>query len=149
MTVALTGEGADELFAGYDYHAGIDDHEVLREELRRSVEALHDVNLQRVDRMTMAHSLEGRPPFLDDAVIDLAGRVPTQLKLPEEGKEKWILRAAFEGLLPEAIVWRKKEQFDEGSGVAEVGRRDGGRADVRRAGPCLPGALARCAAALG
>ncbi|MCP9490131.1 MAG: asparagine synthase-related protein [Solirubrobacteraceae bacterium MAG38_C4-C5] len=84
VTVALTGEGADELFAGYAYHAGIEDHDVLRDELRRSVQALHDVNLQRVDRMTMAHSLEGRPPFLDDAVIDLAGRIPTQLKLPEE-----------------------------------------------------------------
>ncbi|MDQ3767860.1 MAG: asparagine synthase B [Actinomycetota bacterium] len=120
VTVALTGEGADELFAGYAYHAGIDDHDTLRDELRRSVEALHDVNLQRVDRMTMAHSLEGRPPFLDDAVIDLAGRIPTQLKLPEEGKEKWILRVAFQDLLPEAIVWRKKEQFDQGSGVDEV-----------------------------
>lgn len=120
VTVALTGEGADELFAGYDYHGGIDDHDVLRDELRRSVEALHDVNLQRVDRMTMAHSLEGRPPFLDDAVIDLAGRIPTQLKLPDGDKEKWILRMAFEDLLPEEIVWRKKEQFDEGSGMAEV-----------------------------
>lgn len=120
VTVALTGEGADELFAGYDYHAGIEDRDVLRDELRRSVQALHDVNLQRVDRMTMAHSLEGRPPFLDDAVIDLAGRIPTELKLPAEGKEKWILRAAFEDLLPEEIVWRKKEQFDQGSGVAEV-----------------------------
>ena len=120
VTVALTGEGADELFAGYDYHAGIEDHDVLRAELRRSVEALHDVNLQRVDRMTMAHSLEGRPPFLDDGLIDLAGRIPTELKLPGQGKEKWILRAAFEDLLPEEIVWRRKEQFDQGSGVAEV-----------------------------
>ena len=120
VTVILTGEGADELFAGYDYHKDIPDEDRLRQELRRSVGALHNVNLQRVDRMTMAHSLEGRPPFLDNAVIELAQRVPARLKLPEGGPEKWILRKAFEDLLPEDIVWRKKAQFDQGTGMTEV-----------------------------
>ncbi len=120
VTVILNGEGADELFAGYDYHREIGDEERLRQELRRSVASLHNVNLQRVDRMTMAHSLEGRPPFLDPTVIELAQRVPARLKLPEGGPEKWILRKTFEHLLPEDIVWRRKTQFDEGAGMTEV-----------------------------
>jgi asparagine synthase (glutamine-hydrolysing) len=121
VTVILTGEGADELFAGYSYHKDIPTEKKLRAELRRSVASLHNLNLQRVDRMTMAHSIEGRPPFLDPDVIDMAQRVPARLKLSgKDGQEKWILRKAFEDLLPEEIVWRKKEQFDEGSGIVDV-----------------------------
>ena len=84
---------------------------------------MHDVNLQRVDRMTMAHSVEGRVPFLDLSMIDLAFRIPPELKLyPAPGPsatEKWILRKACEDLVPAEILWREKAQFDEGSGVAQ------------------------------
>ena len=67
LKVVLTGEGADELFAGYAYHAGYaDELDTLQRELRRSVAVMHDSNLQRVDRMTTAHSLEARVPFLFD-----------------------------------------------------------------------------------
>ena len=128
VQVILTGEGADELFAGYDYHKQVGLHDELGRELRRSVKALHNINLQRVDRMTMAHAVEGRVPFLDREMIALGQRIPPELKLHGEPvEEKWILRKAFEDLLPEEIVWRKKEQFDEGSGtsdvVAEIGAR--------------------------
>lgn len=124
VKVVLTGEGADELFAGYRYHAGyLGDPDTLQRELHRSVSAMHDQNLQRVDRMTMAHSLEARVPFLDPEVIDVAMRIPAELKLrrdPGGGLvEKWILRRAFADLLPPEIVWRTKSQFDEGSGAAD------------------------------
>lgn len=70
--------------------------------------------------MTMAHSIEGRVPFLDVAMIQLAARIPALLKLRGQPPvEKWILRLAFEDLLPEQIVWRSKTQFDEGSGTAD------------------------------
>jgi asparagine synthase (glutamine-hydrolysing) len=124
LKVVLTGEGADELFAGYRYHtayAGAPD--VLQRELHRSVAAMHDSNLQRVDRMTMAHSLEARVPFLDPAVVEVAMSIPAELKLRADRRgrlvEKWILRHAFADLLPPEIVWRTKSQFDEGSGTAE------------------------------
>ena len=121
VKVILTGEGADELYAGYTYYKSIDDHAVLSEELRRSVASLHNINLQRVDRMTMAHSIEGRVPFLDLESIHLAQRISPEYKLYGKNPvEKWILRKAFEDLLPSEIVWRKKEQFDEGSGVAAL-----------------------------
>lgn len=119
VKVILTGEGADELFAGYSYYKNITDPTVLSAELRRSVSALHNINLQRVDRMTMAHSIEGRVPFLDLSMIMLGSLIPPEMKLPEDSMiEKWILRKAFEDMLPKEIVWRDKLQFDEGSGTA-------------------------------
>ena len=124
VKVILTGEGADELFGGYTYYKTIGDHETLHEELRRSVTSLHNVNLQRVDRMTMAHSIEGRVPFLDVSMIRLGQLVPPELKLAgSPATEKWILRKAFEDLLPQEIVWREKEQFDEGSGTVDLLKR--------------------------
>ena len=121
VKVILTGEGADELFAGYTYYKDIPNDAVLHQELRRSVSSLHNINLQRVDRMTMAHAIEGRVPFLDLSMIELGQQIPANLKLV--GKplvEKWILRKAFEDMLPSEIVWRKKEQFDEGSGTVDM-----------------------------
>lgn len=124
VKVILTGEGADELFAGYRYHRGIGGTEDLQRELRRSIGALHNINLQRVDRLTMAHSVEARVPFLDVAMIALAQRIPAEWKLRRTSEdrcvEKWILRKACEDLLPREIVWRDKEQFDEGSGTADM-----------------------------
>ncbi|MFP4482215.1 MAG: asparagine synthase B [Thermovirgaceae bacterium] len=118
VKVILTGEGADELFAGYTYYKDIDRPEILAQELRVSLAGLHNVGLQRIDRMTLSHSLEGRSPFLDGKMIALGQRIPPQLKLKgDPPMEKWILRKAFEEDLPEGIAWRKKEQFDEGSGV--------------------------------
>lgn len=124
VKVILTGEGADELFGGYTYYKSINNNETLHEELRRSVSSLHNVNLQRVDRMTMAHAIEGRVPFLDVSVIRLGQLVPPELKLVGSPViEKWILRKAFEDLLPGEIVWRTKEQFDEGSGTVDLLKR--------------------------
>jgi asparagine synthase (glutamine-hydrolysing) len=124
VKVILTGEGADELFAGYTYYKHIPNPDDLHRELHRSVTSLHNVNLQRVDRMTMRHGLEGRVPFLDKQMIDLAQAIPPALKLwqSDDGQrvEKWVLRKAVEDLLPADILWRKKEQFDEGSGTVDM-----------------------------
>ena len=128
VKAVLTGEGADELFAGYAYHHGyIDRPRALADELTRSLNAMHNINLQRVDRITMGVSLEARTPFLDRDLIDFAQSIPATLKLcrtdPEAAEstgattEKWILRKAVADLLPPELVWRKKAQFDEGSGT--------------------------------
>lgn len=124
VKVILTGEGADELFAGYTYYKDIRKPDVLHQELRRSVASLHNMNLQRVDRLTMCHGIEGRVPFLDTAMVELSQTIPPELKMlnAPNGRlvEKWILRKAFEDLLPADIVWRNKEQFDEGSGTVDL-----------------------------
>ena len=140
VKVVLTGEGADELFAGYDYYLRIENLDLLQAELRRSVTTLHNINLQRVDRMTMAHGLEGRVPFLDLDLVHLAQTIPPELKLHRRSDgtivDKWILRSVVDDLLPPEIVWRDKEQFDRGSGTLDILdaalerlRREGSRED--------------------
>src|SRR4051812_16126634 len=126
VKVVLTGEGADELFAGYEYLCEFEDAESLQAELIRSVEGLHNLNLQRCDRVTMAFGLEARVPFLDREVIEHALRLPPGCKLASSGKpEKWLLREAFEGWLPQDFLWRGKSQFGDGSGAA-AGLTDAG-----------------------
>ncbi len=131
VKAVLTGEGADELFAGYAYHHDyVDDPRGLADELTRSLEGMHNINLQRVDRITMSQSLEGRTPFLDRELIGFAQSAPASLKLrrsaPGDAEstgpttEKWLLRKACDDLLPAELVWRKKAQFDEGSGTVDA-----------------------------
>lgn len=120
VKVLLSGEGADELFSGYSYLKAITSKEDLHSELFRSVKALHNINLQRLDRMTMAHSIEGRVPFLDLEMVNYAISLPPELKLWENRIEKWILRKAFEGYLPDEILWREKIQFAEGCGSDRI-----------------------------
>jgi asparagine synthase (glutamine-hydrolysing) len=119
VKVVLSGEGADELFAGYHYLAELaDDPEALNEELQLITAALHHSNLQRVDRMSMAHGLEARVPFLDLKVIETAFRIHPHLKL--RGAGKWILRKMAERYLPHDIVWRRKEKFAIGTGIGQM-----------------------------
>lgn len=116
VTVVLTGEGADELFAGYHYLKGFND-ETLQNELIELTATLYNCNLQRCDRMTMAHSIEARVPFLDIDFIELSMRVPKSQKIhPTKQIEKWALREAFSNILPDNVTWRKKEQFSQGAG---------------------------------
>jgi len=125
VTVVLTGEGADELFNGYHYmkHYPMDK---LNLEGRRCIGNLHNINLQRADRMGMLFSLELRVPFLDVEMIDLAMKIPPELKIRERNGakiEKWILRKAFEdtNYLPEEILWRYKVQYTQGAGCESLG----------------------------
>ncbi len=121
VKVVLTGEGADEIFAGYEYLRDFRTEEELHAELVRTIEGLHDLNLQRADRVTMAHGLEARVPFLELDMISLGLSLPAGWKLAGEGQEeKRLLRQAFEGWLPDDFLWRKKAQFGDGSGAASV-----------------------------
>jgi asparagine synthase (glutamine-hydrolysing) len=68
--------------------------------------------LVKADRMSMAHSLELRVPFLDKEVFEVAASIPVDLKLPPRSSEtKFALRRALEGVVPPAIVNRKKLGF--------------------------------------
>jgi asparagine synthase (glutamine-hydrolysing) len=118
VKVVLTGEGADELFAGYDYMREFSDPDALHAELERTVRSLHNLNLQRCDRVTMAHAVEARVPFLDRNVIAWALRVPPAAKQGEP--EKRLLRESFEGWLPDELLWRTKAEFGDGSGARDV-----------------------------
>jgi asparagine synthase (glutamine-hydrolysing) len=71
---------------------------------------LQDDILVKVDRASMLCSLEARSPFLDIEVVDLARRIPWQLKL-RGGETKWILKRALAPVLPREIVERPKKGF--------------------------------------
>lgn len=129
VTVVLTGEGADELFAGYHYMKNFSVHEI-NAEARRLIGDLHNINLQRADRMGMLFSLELRVPFLDTEMIALAMKIAPDLKIRKSAAnddmiEKWILRKAFEGTgyLPDDILWRYKVQYTQGAGCESLGER--------------------------
>lgn len=123
VKVVLTGEGADELFAGYGYLRSYAARpQLLRRELLRLQRGLYRVNLQRVDRMSMAHGLEARVPFLDLDFIAAARQVPVDFLLTDTA-DKLVLRLLADRYLPASIAWRPKRQFDQGSGTATLGAR--------------------------
>ncbi len=72
---------------------------------------LPDDFLVKVDRASMAHGLEVRPPLLDHGLLELAGRNPSELKV-HKGTTKWIFKEAFRERLPSGIVQRKKHGFE-------------------------------------
>ena len=118
VKMVLTGEGSDELFGGYLYFRDAPDEAAFFKELRRIFWHLHNVNCQRADRMTMAHALEGRVPFLDPNVIDAVMAVSPSLKMiSDERPEKWALRTLFDGEVPEPVLWRTKAMQCEGVGM--------------------------------
>ena len=71
---------------------------------------LADDILTKVDRMSMATSLETRAPFLDVGVMELAFSMPSHLKMRDR-ERKFILKRALRGILPDCILQRKKEGF--------------------------------------
>ena len=121
VTVVLAGEGADELYAGYSHYGRHKDGEELHGELLDTLGAMHAGGLQRVDRVAAAHGIEPRLPFLDLEVVEFAMALPPEWKLLTENRPaKWILRRAFDGWLPDEVLWRRKEQFGEGTGMDDV-----------------------------
>lgn len=124
VKVVLAGEGADELFAGYAHYDRHGTGEALHEDLLATLEGMHIGGLQRVDRVAAAHGIEPRVPFLDLDVVELALALPPEWKLiGSDRPAKWMLRRAFDGWLPDEVLWRRKEQFGEGTGMNDVLRQ--------------------------
>lgn len=121
IKMALSGEGADEIFGGYLYFHKAPSARAFHEETVRKLGKLHWYDCLRANKSLSAWGVEGRVPFLDRDFLDIAMRLNPKAKMcPGQEIEKKILRQAFADLLPEEIAWRQKEQFSDGVGYSWI-----------------------------
>jgi len=121
IKMVLSGEGADEIFGGYLYFHKAPNEKEFHDETVRKLDKLHMYDCLRANKSLAAWGIEGRVPFLDKEFMDVAMRLNPKDKLINgERMEKWILRKAFEDMLPESVAWRQKEQFSDGVGYSWI-----------------------------
>jgi asparagine synthase (glutamine-hydrolysing) len=115
IRVMLSGQGADELFAGYKRYESMN-HTELQSALWNDFQNIAENNLERDDAVTMANSVELRVPFLDKAVVELALRIAPELKI-HNGTRKYILRLAAQEILPQELAMKEKKAAQYSSGI--------------------------------
>lgn len=121
IKMVLSGEGADELFGGYLYFHKAPNAKEFHQETVRKLDKLHMYDCLRANKSLAAWGIEGRVPFLDKEFMDVAMRINPQDKMINgERMEKWVVRKAFEDMLPESVAWRQKEQFSDGVGYSWI-----------------------------
>lgn len=116
IRVLLSGEGADEVFAGYQYSKLTTSNSELELDGKRLLEELYLFDNLRTDRTTAAWGLEVRTPFLDKELVRYVfNELPSSLKMCNDKIEKHVLRSAFDKLdiLPHDILWRPKDAFSD------------------------------------
>jgi asparagine synthase (glutamine-hydrolysing) len=112
--VIFSGEGSDEILAGYLYFHYAPSEQDLFNECRKRVLELPKYDVLRADRCTASHGLELRVPFLDRNFIHYCMSLDGKYRKPKDGIEKYYLRKAFTGYIPDNVLWRRKEGFSDG-----------------------------------
>jgi len=118
VTKVITGDGADEIFAGYNFLVK-KDHTELKSELKRIKEIMHFTSQKIANELSISIQM----PFVDENIIKLAETLPINLLINQKDGikfGKWILRKAFENDLPSSVIWRKKTAMQDGSGTASL-----------------------------
>jgi asparagine synthase (glutamine-hydrolysing) len=112
----MTGDGADEIFAGYDFMQRIDNLESYIQRISKNM----NFSSNKLGEFFRIKIIQ---PFINREIIDFALKIPADLKIRRyNGKVwgKWVLRKTFEGLLPEEIVWQDKRPLEYGSGMSRL-----------------------------
>jgi asparagine synthase (glutamine-hydrolysing) len=115
--VVMVGEGPDEVCSSYLFNWYAPDGYSLDQTAKEYVHKIHYYDVKRADRCISRWGLEGRVPLLDTEFIRSYWSIPPQQRMPTyKMMEKWWLRKAFENynLLPNEVLWRKKEAFSDG-----------------------------------
>jgi len=111
----MTGDGCDELFAGYSFFLNYDEDR-LKLELEKIQREMRFASVMLAEHLGMNAKL----PFLDSDVKSFAIKLDPQYLVRFDRRQKWgkwLVRKAFEGILPEEIVWREKTPIEYGTGT--------------------------------
>lgn len=123
--VILCGEGPDEFASSYLHQWYAPSGKALHDSAMEYIKEIHAFDVKRADRNISAASCEGRVPLLDPQIILEYWKIPSEWRKPTyKNMEKWWLRKAFDGtgLLPDSILFRKKEAFSDGISSQTAGK---------------------------
>ncbi len=114
--VIFNGDGSDELTGGYMYFHYAPDKYAFDGECRRLLNEIHNFDVLRSDKSIASNGLEARTPFLDRDFVNTYLNIPIELRYSKGKCGKFLLRSSMErsNILPEEVLWRRKEAFSDG-----------------------------------
>lgn len=126
IRVAISGQGADEIFAGYKRYLKSFLDDTLNAELREDISNMYHVNLERDDACSMLNGVELRLPFLDKALVELVLNIPDNKKIVsmhDDMRKSFLRKLAFEDGLDYDIAYRPKKAAQYGTGIDKILRK--------------------------